>query len=369
MKVFQGQLHYYRIYDVGAEVDLKQALAILNQKNLTEQFKLKRPSRSLVIEDAPIVISLGNIPYEILGRHWQLQASGKLWNFGALSIMFKFIFPEEIPIQEFKTLAHLIENDDRLDAMAKDMAYQVIRDLGNSIISSGLWTQFEDYIIFNLDPSILKGQKVSSLLDNRELYELILTELNVNLSDSVVDSIKKNSVQYADNDLAVIDWNSALICSEDDTRDFCDVIEFGLCQSLEMRYYDEKLDKNLSTLYRAVQENQSSKLFSSSFRQLAKDAAIFYMEISEVKEKIINSLKVTGDIHYAKIYRMALERLRLKDWNQSVEEKLDNLKEIALIFQSEVDHRKSLLLEVTIVILIAIEVIPFVYSLVRESFF
>ena len=32
--------------------------------------------------------------------------------------MFKFIFPEEVPIAEFKRLAHLIENDERLDAMA-----------------------------------------------------------------------------------------------------------------------------------------------------------------------------------------------------------------------------------------------------------
>lgn len=364
VKVFQGQLHYYRIYDVGSEVDLKAALEILNQKNLTEQFKLKRPSRSLVIDEAPIVIFLGSIPYEILGRHWQLQASGKLWNFGSLSIMFKFIFPEEIPISEFKTLAHLIENDDRLDSMAKDTAYKVIRDLGDSIKFSGLWSQFEDYIIFNLDPHVLKGEKVASLLDTKELYELILTELEVTLSDSVTESIKANSVQYSENDLAVIDWNSALICSHEDARDFCDVIEFGLCQSLEMRYYDEKLDKKLSTLYRAVQENQSERLFSSSFKQLAKDAALFYIEISEVKEKIINSLKVTGDIHYAKIYRMALERLRLKDWNQSVEEKLDNLKEIALIFQSEVQNKRSLLLEITIVALIAVEVVPVLYNLI-----
>ena len=332
-------------------------------------FRSVSQSRYLVLDEAPIVISLGAIPYEILGRHWQLQASGKLWNFGALSIMFKFIFPEEVPIEEFKRLAHLIENDDRLDIMAKDTAYRVVRDLGESIKFSGLWNQYEDYIIFNLDPHVLRGQKASTLLETKELYELILTELDVELSTSVKDSIKNNAVQYSESDLSVIDWNSALICSNEDARDFCDVIEFGLCQSLEMRYYDDKLDKKLSTLYRAVQDNQSASLFSSSFKQLAKDAALYYIEVSEVKEKIINSLKVTGDIHYAKIYRMALERLRLKDWDQSVEEKLDNLKEIALIFQSEVENKRSLLLEITIVVLIAVEVIPVLFNLFREKFF
>lgn len=369
MRFFQGQLHYYRIYDVGSEVDLKLAFDILNKKNLTEQFKLKRPSRSLVIDEAPIVISLGSMPYEILGRHWQLQASGKLWNFGSLSVMFKFIFPEEIPIDEFKMLAHLIENDETLDKMAKETTYRVVSDLGESIKFSGLWNQFEDYLIFNLDPAVLKGAKPQTLLDTKELYELILTELNVHLSNSVIESIKNNAVQYSEDDIAIIDWNSALICSHDDSRDLCDVIEFGLCQSLEMRYYDEKLDRKLSTLYRAVQENQSSRLFSSSFKQLAKDAALFYIEISEVKEKIVNSLKVTGDVHYAKIYRIALERLRLKDWNQSVEEKLDNLKEIALIFQNEVENKRSLMLEITVVILIAVEVIPFVYEILKRTFF
>lgn len=367
MKSFKGHISYYRIYDIGQEIDLKKSVELLNKKNLTEQFKLKRLNRSLVIEEAPLVVSLGSVTHEILGKNFQLSATGKLWHFGSISINFKIHIPVEIDIKEFKNLAYLIENDERLDKMARDSAYQIVRDLGDAVRLAGIWSQFEDYIIFNLDPHHAESSNLQDLLESDDFYQLILTETNVDLSSSVRDSIKAHAVQYSTKDIAVIDWNSAFVCSKDDAQDICDVIEFGLCQSLELRYYDDKLDKKLSALYKTVQSKQT-RLFSSPFSKLAEDAALFYIEISDIKEKINNSLKVIGDVHYAKIYRVALERLRLKDWNASVEEKLDNLKEIALIFQSDVNEKRNLFLEITIILLIAVEVVPLLIGFFKKIF-
>jgi hypothetical protein len=369
MDFFRGHLIYYRIYDIGSEIDLKVAFELLNRKNLTEQFRLKKSVRALIIDDAPIVITLDSTPYDVLGKRFQLIATAKLWNFGSLSITFKIHFPENVEINEFKKLSHVIENDVALDRMAKDCAYQVIRDLEGAIKMAGLWTQNEDYMIYVLDPQAApKAEDIQHLMQSEDLFELILTETSIDLSPSVIESMKRQIFQYSDKDVAIVDWNSAFICGKDDAQDICDVIEFGLCQSLEMRYYDDKLDKKLSALYKAVQNSQTASVFSSDFKVLAKDAAIFYMEINDIKEKINNSLKVIGDIHYAKIYRMALEKLRMSDWNQSVEEKLMNLREIATMFQNDMYERRNQVLELTIIVLIAVEVVPLIVNLVKHLF-
>lgn len=363
MKSFKGSVLYYRIYDIGQDIDLKKAQELLNRKNLTEQFKLKRPQRSLIIDQAPIVIAMGQENYEVLGKIFSIVATAKLWHFGSISILFKIVIPVEFAMEEFKNLAYSIENDSRLETMARDTALSVLKDLSELTgHKSVLWEQVEDYTIYNLDPSLVEGRNYAQLLDSQDLYQLILTETTANISAAQMLSIRANSAQYAEDDLTVLDWNSAFICSRDDAQDLCDVIEFGLCQSLELRYYDDRLDRKLSTLYKAVKTHQGS-IFSSPFSKLAEEAALFYIEISEIKEKVNNSLKVIGDIHYAKIYRMALERFRVKDWNNSIEEKLDNLKEVALIFQSDINERRNLLLEITIILLIAIEVIPLLWGI------
>ncbi|MDH4468052.1 MAG: hypothetical protein QE271_08340 [Bacteriovoracaceae bacterium] len=365
MENFRGQVWYYRIYDIGHEVNMVKAVELLNLKNLTEQFKLKRPNRSLIIDQAPIVISLGEITYEVFGRKFPLKAYGKLWNFGALSLTFRIIIKESIPISTFKNIANVIENDEYLEKMARKTLDQLLIDMGEAIKRPRVWEQFEDYLIFNLDPSENSDSDLSHLLQSNDFYQLILTETNINLSQSVKDSIRNFAVQYSDKDLTVVDWNSALVCSTEDFQDICDVIEFGQIQLLEMRYHDDQLDKKLSALNKAIQETKPS-IFSNKYKNIAQDAAKFFIDISDIKEKIDNSLKVVGDVHYAKIFRLAIDKFRLREWNVGINEKLENLKEVALIFQNEVNERRNMLMEITVIALIAVEVIPLIVSLISK---
>ena len=362
MDHFRGQVWYYRFYDIGHEVNMTKAVELLNRKNLTEQFKLKRPHRSLIIDEAPIVISLGDMNYQTLGRNFQLKAYGKLWNFGALSICFRILIKDPIAIGPFKQIAHMIENDEYLEKMARTTLDQLMLDMKDAIKRPRVWEQFEDYLIFNFLPDETHAFDPAKILASSDFYQLILTETNISLSASVKDSIKNFAVSYSDKDLSVIDWNSAFVYSEEDYQDICDVIEFGQIQLLEMRYHDDQLDKKLSDLNKSIQDS-SPGIFSNKYKEIAHDAAKFFIDISDIKEKIDNSFKVVGDVHYAKIFRIGIDKFRLREWNQTINEKLENLKEVSLIFQNEVNERRNQLMEVTIIFLIAIEVIPFIYNL------
>lgn len=360
MNTFKGHILLQRIFDIGAEIDLAKAASLLSANGLAEQFKLRRSSRNIIIDEAPLSISLGDWEHEHLGKVLSIQTLGKLWVFGAFSLTFKIAIDEETPIDQIKALANYLENEDEISIIAVEKAQQVIADMSAAIKQPGIWNQFEDYIIYMRDP---KGsQTPQELLESDHFFQLLLTETEVQLSNQMKDAIRANFFQYSKDDYVVIDWNAAYICATAaDAQDMADVAEFALCQVLEMRYYDEMLDKKLGNLYKSIQGSKPS-IFSNSYSHHAHDAALIYIEISEVIEKIENTLKVIGDFYYAKIFRAASERFRVKDWQASVDQKLKNLADVSSLFQAETNEKRNQLMEAIIIILIAIEVVPLLWD-------
>ena len=360
MDTFKGHILLQRIFDIGGEIDLIRAAALLSGSGLTEQFKLRRSSRNIIIEEAPLSISLGDWEHEHQGRVLKIQTLGKLWIFGAFSLTFKITIDEETPIGQIKSLANYLENEDEISLIAMEKAKRVMQDLSPAIKHPGVWNQFEDYIIYMRDPQ--DALKPEDVLKSDDFFQLLLTETDVKLSDQMKDTIRGNLYQYSKDDYVVIDWNAAYICaSTADAQDIADVAEFALCQVLEMRYYDEMLDKKLGLLYKSIQVSKPS-IFSNNYSQHAHDAALIYIEISEVIEKIENTLKVIGDFYYAKIFRAASDRFRVKDWQSSVDQKLKNLADVSSLFQAETNEKRNQLMELIIIILIAIEVAPFLWD-------
>jgi hypothetical protein len=305
-----------------------------------------------------MVISLTAIPYKLFEQNIELHVVAKLWRFGAVSISLKIPIDDPIQSNAFKDFARFVENDPALETITKNCLSELLIDLRPAVKSEAIWDQLEDYIIYVLDPSILRGGDFSQILASESLYDLILTETQLTLSTQVKDLIRQSSIQYSTQDIAIIDWNSALVCSEDDAHDICDVIEFGLTQLLELRYYDHLLDTKLTGLYKEIQSKREN-IFLSRYAKFSKESAFLYIEISDIIEKIENSLKFIGDIYYARIFRLATERLRLKEWSYSIDTKLKNLADISSLFKDDVTERRSHLLELIIIILIAIEVVPF----------
>jgi hypothetical protein len=357
MKTFKGQIFYYRIYEIGSELDIARAFELLSSQSRPETFQLKKVHRSMVIEEAPLVMSLGESYYNFSDQVYSMHMYAKLWGFGTVSLTYKIEFPYEIPMEKFKEIARFLEIDPVIEKKTLETAGQILHDLKDAVKDPEIWNQFEDYMIYNLSPDLIHTDDFASIAEEPEIYQLILTETNTTLSHQTVAAIKSHVYQYSKKDIAILDWNSALLCSKEDSDDISDVIEFALCQLLGMRHYDDVLDKKLAGLYKSIQESQPG-VFNTRYDKLAKEAALLYTEISEIIEKIENSMKVIGDFYYAKIFRAALERSRFKDWHQSVDKKLENLADVSLLFQNRIHEKRSVILEMIIVLLFLIEVVP-----------
>ena len=167
----------------------------------------------------------------------------------------------------------------------------------------------------------------------------------------------ESTFQYASNDLAVIDWNSAVVVEPQGQRDIPDVLEFALTHLMEVRYYDELLDRRLNELYTEIGIKRKNMMFRSRFLKLSHEANSRYIEFSEFIERVDNSLKVVGDFYLATIFRALTRRFRLQDWESSIKHKMNLLARVSELLQGEVNVQRSFLMEVIIILLIAFEVI------------
>ncbi|MCB0357240.1 MAG: hypothetical protein KDD40_09545, partial [Bdellovibrionales bacterium] len=323
MSNFNLEIIIYRLFDIGHEVDTKKAQKLLDQIGQSQEFRLGKGSKSVVIEDVPLILSMGESIISIEDQSFNTNITAKIWNFGALSISFHIILPP-LKAQSILEINTLLNESVLLNNIAKEKAKFIIHHLESSIKKPKLWDNFEEYTVFIDTPLAQEPDYIKNLIEGDFLYQLLVADSQHQLSEKMKEPIKANTLQYSKNDLVVIDWNSAFVRSEGDYKDICDVIEFANVQLLELRYYDYTLDKKLSTLYKEVMASKQN-IFNKKYTTINNEASQLYIEISEVVEQIENTFKVVGDLFYARIFRSALDRLKIKDWQSNVDNKLKNI--------------------------------------------
>ncbi|HXH74041.1 MAG TPA: hypothetical protein VNJ08_03700 [Bacteriovoracaceae bacterium] len=363
IKVKKGKILLYRVFDIGSEIDLEKVEALFEDKKLKERFKLDRKhNMSLIISRSPVSIQLGTIEIMLQDKLIPAELIAKVWHFGTVSLCFQIPLEEGTTWPELIKIASWIENDNQIEILAHDKAKEFQADIKYAIPVINEWIMNEDYVTYFIQEFEGLDVPIAQLIDKVDVPALILAEGKEVLSDLMKKTTLENIYQYSVDDLVVVDWNSALVVEKSGSMDVPLVIEFALNQLLEMRYYDDLLDQRLNTLYNAVVGGKKG-LWSNKYSNLAEEAGQIYLEISEIVENVENSFKTVGDFYLATIFRASSKRFRFDDWQKSINEKLGNLAEVSKLLHSEVNESRNQMLEIVIIILITIEVIPFLYNL------
>lgn len=355
-----GRIFVYRVFDIGKDVDLEKAQRVFENTTSVQRFRLNRSSKAIVINNAPLSLTVESSKYEVLGHVMDMEVTAKIWHFGALSIALSFDIPQNSSWNRLIEIGNFLENDAHIHALAQQKVEQILTALSPERLGGMNWETYEDYVLYFFKKLEGCEKNAMEIFDRYDVFRLILSENNETLSDQIKKTILDSTFQYSRDDLAVIDWNSALVVEPSGSLDIADVIEFALCQLLEMRYYDDILDERLTYLYSALEKKRFS-IFQDHYTRLSKEAAKIYLDISDTVESVENSMKVVGDFYLAKIFRAASTRFRSGDWLDSVNQKLENLAQISRLFVSEANEKKSQLLELIIIFLIAIEVVPLIF--------
>ena len=269
--------------------------------------------------------------------------------------MFQIPIPEGTNWEKLIEISAQLEQDTLIDESAKYRTQELQALIRPALREMHYWHEFEDYNIFFFE-EIDGIQDSNELFDKVDVARLVVAENTVQLSERSRKSILESTLQYSTNDLCVIDWNSAVVIEPSGKKEVPEAIEFALTHLMEMRYYDALIDQRLSMLYDSIEESRG-RFFQNRFSNLSREASARYIEFSEFIERVDNSFKVVGDFYLAKIFRVANEEFRIPEWEGNILRKMGLIANLSALLQGEINVKRSLWLEITIVILIMFELL------------
>jgi hypothetical protein len=311
----------------------------------------------------PLSFDLGRRPLVVGGATLEVDCVAKLFDYGAASIQLR------VPVPRGRTIADLVRESDELfeslpvESLCLELVNGLRRAVEPALQKAHLWEQNESYTVlfvrkFDGDPG------VGELLADPDLPRLLLGESELPVGTRQRQDVLSSAFSYSDRDLAVIDWNSAFVYEPSGSFDIPDVLEVCNAQLLELRYYDDLLDVNLRRTYDALERRRLRPgLLGSSYKPLARRVLVTLLDLSELLERVENSLKIIGDFYLARVYESALQRLRVRAWQSTVTSKQRTLQNVYELIKSEVDTARSLSLEALVVLLIVVEVVLAVLTL------
>ena len=360
--VEKGSIFAYRVFDLGNEINLEKAEALLRSQGDVSTFDLRTFSRSLMISTPPLALSLKPWQETIQEMSWEVVPLLKIWSFGSISVRLCIEFEQSLNLEKLCDISNYLENNSDFHGVTVERIKEIFNILKPAIEKPGFWDQYEDYLFFHFEKATEEITDLKSALCGDGISSLILGEKYMRFSEQINQSVASTTFQYETNDLLLIHWNGAILFDPQIDHNIIHSIEFALCQLLELRYYDNLLDQQLEQLYHRI-EHSGRTILTNPYRELCRKAALEYIDISEIVDRVGNAIKVVGDFYYATIFRAATERFQIPVWRKIVDHKLSNLAEVSTLFQGEINEKRNQLLEIIIIILIAIEVIPFVYNL------
>ena len=234
MIIDQTNIHAFRIFDLGQQINLSLAKNILKEKDFSafqvENIKI----RSLLIVEHPLIVSLESFEETINDKTYTINSTARLWSFGTLSLNYTINVSSPHQLQDLNPIGNFLENSDEFHRHAKHQAEKLLAILSPSIEDPQIWNEYEDYLIFSVEKLAQPCQNLKQEFLNSSLASLILTEKAMKFSDETLNSFKNLMFQYGHDDLVLIHWNGALIYDPEDSIHIQETIEFALfmCQCL-----------------------------------------------------------------------------------------------------------------------------------------
>lgn len=362
VKIQKGSVLVYRIFDIAEEIDVNRSRTLLQNIKGPDTFQVpKYIDRGLVVKSQPLAFELGSVDLRLECGNFRMNVIGKVRDYGVLSLIYEIPLDPGTDWDRLVAIAADLEEGSEIDEIAVAQARDVSTRIEPALKKPNSWDVFEDYIIYNFEK--FEGDTTArNLISRADVPALLLAEDDTEIAAPTRESILENTYQYAVGDLVLVEWNSALVVEEVPSRDVADILEFALTHLLEMRFYDDLLDKRLAQLYDDIERSKNSVL-RAPFAQIYQDASTRYIEFSEFTERVENSLKVVGDFYLATVYRAATRRFRLPDWQQNITRKMNLLAQVSSLLQGEVNIRRSHWMEITIIVLILFELVSAVVKL------
>jgi len=223
----------------------------------------------------------------------------------------------------------------------KKFTFLKIKDFTPQIDQKSLREQYGEVIT-----RFLSGETSIRALHSKEIMEKIANDLS-----------------YYDEDLFLATPEGAFVIGCDGyINELRELLELAISLLLLFQIYDRKIDIEISNAFDALKKLNSSRYYfiTQAPRKLEKSlfmvSEIGLVILDDIKD-LMNPHKITNDWYYQTFYQKMLDTLRVKDFGNLVQEKIDSLQDLYLTARELSTEQLALWLEVAIVLMILWEII------------
>ncbi len=359
--VAEGAIHAFFVYDVADTIDLAKLASVGGEGTERAPLLLRREASPGTIQFpvAPLVARLA--PAVAAGREARVRA--KIFDYGVVAL--RLTFDVEGPWQDYASLARSLRADDGLPAASRAALDRLLAEIRGALDDPHS-PPVEDYFVFEV-------RRFAEPVAAAELvarYGALVAELIAGeerpLGGEEQSDLLRSHLSYFADDLVVVHWDAAFVYdAADGAAATEDILEFANTQLVELRTYDQRLDAELDTIYRTEKGRTFGPLGRKAAFAAAERLRYLIVDVLELTDRSGNALKITGDAYYARLYRTAVKRLGLADWQRLLDAKLQTVNELYRFSADEAQNARAEFLELIVIVLIAVEVVIGILTLAR----
>lgn len=370
--ILKGRVLYYALFDVADEIHLGEAERLLAEARpqpsgglpaqAPRRFRLSRDeAQALLMKDPPLDVGLGSCSLQLTSGLGRLEGRTwvRLFDYGSASVRFELTLPAGTTLDQLAPVTRELQACATLQAEAQAALDLLIPRVRPALEGVAAWKELETYVVLFVEE--LSGHPRGEDLLEREgpaLWRLLVGAPGKQPGTAELQDMRRHRFSYLEDDLALIDWECAFVLEPDGSRDVPDVLEFARAQLVGLYSYDDQMDREMERIYDEIEaERGATALVWSPSSKLARRVQERWIDFTEFTDRIENSVKVLGDLYLARVFRGALERYRVAEWEESVRRKQAQIAQVYEMLKADVDHRRSLVLEVMIVLLIVFEIV------------
>ena len=355
MTILHGQLIGLFSFDIGYEIDLDRARLLLDDAVTLEPERRRAAPAYIGHTTPPLRAPLGTRAVQLGNETVSAQAAVVVHEVGAITIL--LTMPLECDVTALPRLTATLAGTGPLEDAARALVDTLRPRLAPAVVKPAANDVVEDYYVIQVDRLDPPSSAADFLHAARGLLASALRCEAEPLSDAEIDDALRTQLSYYPDDVVVTDWNVAIVIDPDYAL-AVNVLEYLNVQLLELRYFDALLDRQVADTYGlATMRARRMPLANRPVQRALDELAAIRLDVASMVERLHNAFKLGGDLYLTKLYTRTADRLGLPTWEASVQRKLDLLHERYNVLAGRVSVARSEILEITIVILIVVELL------------
>ena len=351
-----GQVTAFFLFDVAEGVDLAAVRGLLGASTESPRLAVKPAVPAYVqYQDPPVQVDAEAFGTRPPGG---MQARFKIYDYGvfslALSRAFRGSWADLHALAQSTTSAALEADAEALCLKAAERLRPALHEPRPTYLS-------EDYFVYAVTAA--DGAPTGDALlaaHGDDIARLLRGEADA-LSTQERDEVLRHRLSYLASDLVVPSWNGAFVYdSEAGVPGALEILEFANSQLLQFRYYDQRLDRELTRIYARLQTTRwYEPWIGRRYTAAARELHALFIDVNELTDRTENALKLVGDVYAARLLGLAAARLGLGAWKDAVRDKLKTLDDIYRFAVDQTAMDRGEILEAAIVFILVLELVLF----------